>query len=138
MALTVLIVSLIFLASACVALVLHEGVHAIIAATAPGARVTAFKPYPHKKDGRWLVGEMTYEATQEFSYIRKVLFFIAPMMVSFLMAILFWVLGYGLHGYLYPVAVAFGIDWLWFLKGFALNTPGSDGAQLRVLVSGKA
>lgn len=86
MALTILIVSIVFLVSAYAALVLHEGIHAIVAATASGARITAFKPYPHKKDGRWLMGEMSYEASQEFSYNRKVLFFIAPMMTSFLMA----------------------------------------------------
>lgn len=137
MVLTILIVTIVFLVSAYAALVIHEGVHALVAATAPGTRIIEFKPYPHKKSGKWVMGSMSYESTQEFSYNRMVVFLIAPMMFSFLMMLLFWVLGYGANGYLFPVAVAFGIDWLWFLKGFAFNTPQSDGARLRELVAKK-
>jgi hypothetical protein len=106
--------------------------HALVA-VACGWRVTEFKPYPHKLYGKFFFGAMSYLADNQ-TKTQLWIFLLAPMMFSFCMGLLFWVLGYAVSSYLYPIAIAFSLDWLWFLKGYAMRTPGSDGEKLRTSI----
>lgn len=40
--------------------VVHEGAHALVSMAA-GCRVTSFKPWPHKAEGAWYFGRVTYD-----------------------------------------------------------------------------
>lgn len=133
MALKILLHALVLIGSLPVVLLVHELMHALVA-VALGWNITEFKPWPHRLDGRLVFGSVQYTAENR-TRTQLWIFLLAPMMFSFLSALLFWVLGYVVSSYLSGVAIAFSLDWLWFLKGYALMTPGSDGEQLKRSVS---
>lgn len=132
MAVKILLHALVLLGALPLVLVLAEVIKITIALSY-GWKIVEFKPWPHKRDGQPVVASIIFDPPIRTG--NKIWFYlIAPMMFSFCMGLLFWVLGYVVSSYLYSVAIAFSLDWLLFLKDYAMRTPGSDGEQLRTSI----
>lgn len=46
---------------------LHELAHCVVVWFI-GGKVTSYKPYPHKANGRWFIGRMTWTRDRNFNY----------------------------------------------------------------------
>jgi len=105
-------------------LLLHELSHAV-ATWATGGRVTEFRPWPHRFDGRWYFGRMMREGGDDYTVA------VAPAVKAnslvFVYALAAWVWA--------PLACLAAwelVDFAWWWRGW-LWKPDSDGGKARRL-----
>ena len=97
-----------------VTIFLHEASHWLVAKWR-GAEMCEFKPYPHKYNGAWLLGGVTYYSDEGFRPTRWIA--AAPMVVSSVMLPL-WVLGAYWCPYLWCFAYVALLDLFIFWQGY--------------------
>jgi hypothetical protein len=109
---------------AVITLVLHELMHCFVV-WAHGGKVTSFKPWPHRVDGHFFFGRMTYESEVALGRGMK----LAP----FLKALVLFVSWTGLGFLWFPLwCFAFweATDWINWLQGY-IRKSQNDGGQFR-------
>lgn len=109
--------------------VLHEASHLLLGWLVEGRVPRSLKPWPHRRGGRFYFasydcGEATKTGGAAWRHAAPM--FMCGLEIVVCVALLFAGLG---QSWLWPFAVCAFVDaytWLW---GFAMQRPGTDGAQ---------
>jgi len=113
------------LIGAALTLVLHEFTHCLVVWVG-GGRVVSFKPWPHKVDGHFYFGRMTYDI--EWPLNRK-WFLLAPLLKALLLFVFWGIMGWFWHP-LWLLAGWEATDIGNWLQGY-IRKSGNDGGQYR-------
>lgn len=109
---------------AALTLVLHELMHCFVV-WAHGGKVTSFKPWPHKVEGRFFFGRMVYESEVDLGRGMK----LAPLPKALALFGVWGGLGFLWHP-LWCLAFWEATDWINWLQGY-IRKSKNDGGQYR-------
>ena len=105
-------------------LLLHEFSH-VVETWATGGRVDVFKPWPHRWDGRWWFGRIMRTGGGDKAVAQAPAFKAGTM-------ILFWGSFWVWSAWpLWPLIAWEAVDLAWWLRGWILRKPDSDGGKAR-------